>query len=229
MTKLHKYQGSLKNHDHDMINSLGYRGDEYNESLPSVFVCGCSHTFGVGLDYKDTWVAQIKPDGFNIMNFAQGGGSNQYITRTLIKQCEIVKPELVIAHYSYIKRTEYFDDIPMQVGDWLLARPDMSSNASSKICSWAQKHYAAYLPKRAMYHSVCQMLLLQTYCDLHKIPLLMMCCEKPTGELSNMLRVQNFSIHDYQRDKARDGQHAGVKSNKLFADKILKTIKSMAL
>ena len=42
-------------------NSLGFRGEELNINVKKkIFVAGCSHTFGTGLNLEETWPQKFK-------------------------------------------------------------------------------------------------------------------------------------------------------------------------
>ena len=74
-------------------------------SKKTIYVCGCSYTVGAGLHFEDTWSQQFKKylaehmkyelKEINLLNFAVGGHSNDYISRILLTQCSIIKPDLV--------------------------------------------------------------------------------------------------------------------------------------
>lgn len=101
------------------FNSLGFRGEEFrSDAARKLYVCGCSYTFGVGLDLEESWPYLFRGDyarraGLDerdvcLMNFSQGGASNAYIVRTLISQAAAHKPDLLIAHLTYYRRCEYY-------------------------------------------------------------------------------------------------------------------------
>src|SRR5262245_53776473 len=72
------------------FNSLGFRGPEPSpDARARIFVCGCSYTFGVGLNAEEVWADKVKnrvaaawgldPMQVDLLNFSQGGASNCYI------------------------------------------------------------------------------------------------------------------------------------------------------
>src|SRR3569833_1304118 len=87
----------LKQADYDQtgqieyrINALGFRGEDVSTpALQRLFVFGCSHTFGTGLDEKDIWCEQFRrsyarhlsilPSDVNLLNFGCGVASNAEI------------------------------------------------------------------------------------------------------------------------------------------------------
>src|ERR1044072_3782329 len=80
------------------FNSLGYRSAEFDPTARlKIFVSGCSYTFGLG----------VRLDRANLQNFSQIGASNGYIARTIIRQCDRVRPDLAVIAFTHRERTEY--------------------------------------------------------------------------------------------------------------------------
>ena len=117
------------------FNSLGFRGPEYDPSAAlRVFVCGCSYTFGMGVQSDRTWPVAftrlaatalgVPVERSQVQNFSQIGASNNYVARTLIKQCHLVPPTLAIAAFTHNNRIEYLDGQEIRnLGYWNI-RPD---------------------------------------------------------------------------------------------------------
>jgi hypothetical protein len=102
------------------FNSLGFRGAEYDHRAAlRVFVCGCSYSFGMGVPIDRTWPVVftrlaaaergIPVEQSHVQNFSQIGASNNYVARTLIKQCHLVSPTLAIAAFTHNSRVEHLD------------------------------------------------------------------------------------------------------------------------
>ena len=97
------------------FNSLGFRGPEFDPNADiTVYVCGCSMTFGIGLDQNETWPAMLAGNisdtlgaSVSCLNMAQGGASNDYVVRTLISQLSSFLPDMVVANFTYMNRKEY--------------------------------------------------------------------------------------------------------------------------
>ena len=103
------------------FNSLGFRGEEFDPDAPvKLFVSGCSNTFGVGVEFEESWPFLFKQklaeqrgvpeSSVNLMNFAQGGASNDYVTRTLVEQSSRVRPDVILAGFTHMHRFELFED-----------------------------------------------------------------------------------------------------------------------
>jgi len=247
-TPFSKYNGT--NHQHASVsrvyggdtsgtktysfNSLGFRGDEPTDGT-SLYVCGCSCTFGTGLNWDETWAYQFNQqfEAANLLNFSQGGASNQYIARTLITQCEAHKPTLVIAHFTHSDRTEYLlreGDHPSahtaNVGKWThkLKPPREFKALFNRILTFANNHYRDYCEYDGYYNALLNMFALQSYCRSKGIPLITLWADykNPFNNLAmqqirDMIAITPLSIYDFKLDKAADNLHPGAESNKEFA------------
>jgi len=237
---MNKYSGSIQRHWEGKasaygqskgtynFNEYGYRETNHDLSKPITYICGCSHTLGIGLDYEDTWAFKL---GKNHLNFSEGGAGNAYIARTLIAQCELHKPELVIAHFSYFERVDYWFENEIfchaPVGKWVLDIDNLGDKYADKVeevKSWAASYYKHYTQIEGKANTLTQMLLLQFYCKTKNIPLIMMCVEKLDNLntelklIADMIDLCPLSIIQFQCDKASDGVHGGLKTNESFAN-----------
>jgi hypothetical protein len=114
------------------FNSLGFRCAEFDkEARFRLFVCGCSYTFGTGLNEEETWphlLARrltadlgLRDTDLNLQNFSQGGASNDYVSRTIVAQCGRAKPDLAIAYFTHNQRTEFLTAKgAVEIGRWTL-------------------------------------------------------------------------------------------------------------
>lgn len=112
------------------FNSLGFRGAEYDpRAALRVFVCGCSYAFGMGVSADRTWpvvftrlaasALGVPVEQSHVQNFSQVGASNNYVARTLIKQCHQISPTLAIAAFTHNSRVEYLDgQLIRNLGYW---------------------------------------------------------------------------------------------------------------
>jgi|GEM_PF-5020454 len=221
------------------FNSLGYRSEEYNpKAKKHIFVCGCSYTFGVGLDIEETWPSifkeiyskdyQYKSGDVNILNFSVPDHSNDYITRILIDQANRVKPNMIIANFTHSNRTEYID------GD----KVSYIFPESAQFSSDAQNYYSYYTDELGFINTVKNMLLLQFFCRTNNIALMISWIEleKLTDNkfTSNPVCSSFLSLLDKKSlcdfrlnyyDYASDKNHPGLKSNIQFAYQLFKFYK----
>ena len=216
------------------FNELGFRGDDLDLDADTIiYVAGCSHTFGTGNTQERSWPTQfadnyarhhgLDAERMSLMNFSEGGTSNRFICRTLIDQCRAHQPDLAIAHFSEVARTEYMvppglwpdEDKPVSaVGPWLqagwlkrqiwLLRGFRGAERlpAKTILDWAHGYYAhAYQGRRAAYETLQDMLMFQQFCQLHDIEF-MMCCvdyDKLVTALDNLVVRILWDMIDHDR------------------------------
>jgi len=221
------------------FNRFGFRGSELNPNAKKViYVSGCSHTFGTGNSQASTWPAPFARDyalhhGLNskeisLLNFAEGATSNRCISRTLIDQCRVHKPDLAIAHFSEVGRTEFLMPPglwtgwvpnsesrsvaavgPWQNAGWLKRQVWLlrdfrgeERHAAKTILDWARSYYArTYRGHRAAYETLQDMLIFQYFCQAHEIEF-MMCCvdyQKLVAALDNLAVRILWEMIDHAR------------------------------
>jgi hypothetical protein len=176
------------------FNSLGFRGEEFKpDASKRIFVCGCSYTFGVGLNFEETTAYKFKRQycdyfGFsdcdvNMLNFAMPGGSNDYIARTLLTQCSRLKPDVLVAIFTHQDRAEHIDEDALGQRVWTAAPwwirevgqeikpPDASAGEQIEVMRQASLGYFYYATQSNSASNLLRnVLLLQFYCELHRIP-----------------------------------------------------------
>jgi len=237
------------------FNSLGYRGEEYNPNAKmKIFVCGCSYTFGASLNLEESWPYQFKKlyalrekisvHDINLLNFAVGGTSNDYMVRQLLTQCSNIKPDLIIALFTFKTRTEYIEkEKHRSIGLWV----------ANQGYEKARDYYSYYTNELGFINLVKNILLLQFFCKQNKIKYIFSCIEtnvldefkdnpviNPFVNLIDKDFFCDFSLgmhkeHIIQKgnaseenkqelaiDFAADNNHPGPKSNKLFAERLFK-------
>ncbi len=114
------------------FNSLGFRCPEFDPAAESyVFVFGESHAFGYFVEASEAWPQRfanlwaehhaIQPGALCLQNFAEVGAANTTIARAVVTQCSVVRPDLVLVHFSDFQRTQtYIEGQPYRVGPWLV-------------------------------------------------------------------------------------------------------------
>lgn len=221
------------------FNRLGFRGDELDPSAArSIYVCGCSHTFGTGNAEEHTWPTPfadlyagyhgIEPGNVSVVNFSEGGTSNRYIARTLIDQCRVHKPDLAIAHFSEVGRTEFLfppglwrGEIPFGisksfagVGPWQSANwlkrqywllrdfRGVERRPASEILRWGRAYYTrTYRSGRAAYETLQDILMFQFFCQAADIDFLICCVDygKLVDALDNSAVRALWEMVDHDR------------------------------
>ncbi len=108
------------------FNSSGYRSNPFDERKElNVIIAGCSHTFGAGLAWLDTYGEVLRQEltrltglGVQVWNFGMYAGSNDIICRVLIGGVEALSLDAVFVYWSGRSRREQFsgDGKPWQLG-----------------------------------------------------------------------------------------------------------------
>jgi hypothetical protein len=222
------------------INSLGFRGQEPSEEPRArIFVCGCSYTFGVGLNAEELWAYKVKdrvaaawgldPMQVDLLNFSQGGASNCYIVRMLVCQSTRLRPDLLLALFTHKARYELYDHdrtvyvMPRWVGMY-------------RNTEWAERVEHSWLGMTE--HDLAMrylknVLMLQWYCKANEIPFLFGSIEDMVNEgyfekIRTPVTEPLLAAIDFDRlvplrasmcvDKAADGSHPGPLSHDLMAE-----------
>jgi len=151
------------------INELGFRGEDVSEqSIRRLFVFGCSHTFGTGLNEKDIWCEhfrqsyasrlKVPPSQVNLLNFGCGGASNAEIARTCLVQCASMRPDLAIVMFTDQSRLERIHgDRVISLGPWSV------EHGTDEIRPIAADLYRNHNDETAALDSVKNMLLCQYF------------------------------------------------------------------
>jgi hypothetical protein len=88
------------------FNSVGYRDIE-QYSGTEILAVGDSFTLGLGVNYEDTWPAQLsKMLNYPVLNFSLNGASNDWIARRAVELLEFFNPKALIVHYTFSHRRE---------------------------------------------------------------------------------------------------------------------------
>jgi hypothetical protein len=228
------------------FNSLGYRGEEFNpDAREVIYLCGCSHAFGSGIKWEQTFgflfrelyceYRNLTREEVNLQNFSSIGASNDYISRTLATQLGCLRPSLLIAYFTSRTRKEYVKGqriISLQPGilsGWLETK---RSGAGKLKLEASYDYYAFYTDELGFIDTMKNMLLVKFACENLGIPYVF--AWQDFADLSNpkftrnricnafieMLdrhRICNFNLQSMLTDRARDGVHAGPRTNELFA------------
>lgn len=164
------------------FNSLGFRGEEYDSTAPlRIFVCGCSYTFGMGVESDHTWPVAftriaasqvgISAAQSHVQNFAQIGASNNYIARTLVKQCEVVPPTLAVAAFTHNSRVEFLDGPHIRnLGYWNI---DPSNRFPEPSDSPGARFFRQYSERQGLLNLLTNMLLFQSAMIARRVPYIM--------------------------------------------------------
>jgi hypothetical protein len=227
------------------FNSLGFRSEEFDPaSHVKLFVCGCSNSFGTGLEFEESWAFLFKQklaeqrglaeSSVNLLNFSQGGASNDYITRTLIEQCARVRPDVIVAGFTHMDRFELLDETMAFFFQpaWL----PTYARAGGKFAEMGRLAEFVFLGTdeiQAKVRMIKNVLLLQYFCRSRDLPLVFFFFESlMRGDLPSTLSTPMtqplFEEIDFDSlvptepatrvDLAADERHPGPRSQELMAE-----------
>ena len=204
------------------FNSCGYRGDEpVCDADVNILVCGDSHSFGVGLDDKQVWTSRLKTmcqkedKTVNVINLSTPGASNDHITRVLVCALQTIRPDFVLAQYTYPDRREVVWDngILWQLNAMI---PDyVQQQAIDKFQSW----FGTINDHDNAYNTSKNHMLLKSVCEAMQIDL-------HTWHAWHLHRYNRY-LFDLmsKRDLARVRKHFGLSTHALMAQKVITRIK----
>jgi hypothetical protein len=230
------------------FNSLGYRGEEFDPDAPlKLFACGCSFTLGLGLEHEESWPYLFKqklakqlglPDSsVNLMNFSEGGGSNDYIARTLVGQAGRVRPDVIVAGFTHMVRFELLGEttaFPFY-GPWDLEVLEARYGEIAKLGEFVFLGTDEIGEKVRLMKNL---LLLQYFCRSHDIPFVFFLFESLKRDdlpaaLAHPTTQPLYDEVDFsclapieagmKVDVAADGWHPGPRSHELFVESAWKT------
>jgi len=213
------------------INTYGYRCPEFRP-LPdggkNVVVLGCSHTFGEGLEEKETWVSQVAKDSNKILrwwNLGQPGASADLMIRILYGTEKVLFPKIIIACWPAQSRRERLELHPQNLtsDDPLLKTENNNTDRNNFLKNIFFLEKFAEKAGAKTFH----------------------CFAEDVYEVDNTLQVlKNYTIkncwpewdrHHLPEAKrniittpnlARDGVHYGVEHHRVFARLFLERFKS---
>ena len=95
---LSEKNGWTENNVSYKLNSYGFRHhEEFCEDKNGLVALGCSNTFGIGVNYEQTWPYYVAKElGMNPINLGQPGGSIQSCYRVAAEWVPIIKPKVVM-------------------------------------------------------------------------------------------------------------------------------------
>lgn len=171
------------------INSLGFRGEEYNPNAARhIHVFGCSYTFGLGLDERDLWSTRLRnlyahghhlsTDDVNLLNFGLNGASNAEIARQCVLQCSAAPPDLVFVMFTHQERIErVIGSEIVEIGPWTPGTP----KTNPAIRELAEDYYLHYTDEQGAMDLVRQMLFVQSFLIANNINYLLVSSWAPRG------------------------------------------------
>lgn len=232
------------------FNSLGFRGEDFDPDAPvKLFVSGCSNTFGVGVDLEESWPFLFKQrlaeqrglpaSSVNLMNFSQGGASNDYVTRTLVEQAGRVRPDVIVAGFTHMRRFELLDETTgFHIGAIKLEELEQAGGEYVELKKRAEFLILGSDEIQQKMQMIKNVLLLQYFCRSQDIPFVFFHFQQwfrddlpaalsvpSTRPLFEQVDFGSFVPIDQgmRVDRAADGLHPGPRSQEVLADAAWKT------
>lgn len=199
-------------------NSDGFRCDEFknwNDYPYRILFAGCSLTEGVGLPLEDTWakivhnkICKLTKTDIPFWSIARGGTGIDQMVRYMVHYMEKLKPQIVISYIPHAERRErWYNDF---YGPWAI------ENNDSATTTLLDEKYVNYQTEKNL---VMIDLILERYNSIMVSSTVNHSLNLDYMHLRNILQSNNTIM---KIDLARDGIHAGPKTNKLFAEMIFK-------
>ena len=235
------------------FNSLGFRGAEYDpRAALRVFVCGCSYAFGMGVLADMTWpvvftrlaasALGVPVEQSHVQNFSQIGASNNYVARTLIKQCHQISPTLAIAAFTHNSRVEYLDGQEIRnLGYWNI---NPSNRFPEPPDAPGARFFRQYSEREGLQNLLTNMVLFQSAMVNRRVPYIMVWIDIDRLHTAQVIlepvlndyytvldlsRVSRLSIKQHHIHVDTVEGHPGPQSQERFARALVKEFGSRLL
>ena len=187
------------------LNNHGFRCppfEDIDHRKQQIMVLGCSYTFGIGLRQEQLWHEHLRlafsDETTQIWNLGVPGYSNDAITRLAWRFLEYIRPAMIFVQWTHFHRREYVRD-DNSLWRILTNNPRFWNDGSDAYKAFFSMH--------------------NDFNDQY-------CFEKNLALLSNIAKAYRITF-EYETinnfpsmDKARDDEHPGPDSHKLFAVQI---------
>ena len=187
------------------LNNHGFRCppfEDIDHRKQQIMVLGCSYTFGIGLRQEQLWHEHLRlafsDETTQIWNLGVPGYSNDAIARLTWRFLEYIRPAMIFVQWTHFHRREYVRD-DNSLWRILTNNPRFWNDGSDAYKAFFSMH--------------------NDFNDQY-------CFEKNLALLSNIAKAYRITF-EYETinnfpsmDKARDDEHPGPDSHKLFAVQI---------
>lgn len=198
-------------------------------SLNNAYILGCSHAAGsemkkaVGIQNSYPCLL-AKSLGYNSINYAIPGGSNDAMFRLLIENInKITTKDIVIACWSGLNRTEIYNS---QKKSWQII--NMSTSANDYHKAWQVNHGEE---KFGQLNKIKNILALNSLCQRQQIKVINIDSFWPVWdvEIQDLFTVkENFWDYSLAKKFTKTDQgHFDLEAHKDFADYILRNINEL--
>jgi hypothetical protein len=205
------------------INQYGFRDVWRNKAKrPNIGFYGCSNTFGEGVESSKHWTTLLSKH-YNMCkyNFGIGGASALRIARTFVATQQVLNLNYAVILLPALHRVDYAEisedgATEMQMLPW--KNPNFSKSQEKK---WTDI-YATYDNSMFIMNLIYAVSMITESAKAHNVKIVFSswCGETlyTLGKINAPNLYPNLALKT--RDHARDGEHPGPESSKLFAEKL---------
>ena len=205
------------------INQYGFRDVWRNKAKrPNIGFYGCSNTFGEGVESSKHWTTLLSKH-YNMCkyNFGIGGASALRIARTFVATQQVLNLNYAVILLPTLHRVDYAEisengATEMQMLPW--KNPNFSKSQEKK---WTDI-YATYDNSMFIMNLIYAVSMITESAKAHNVKIVFSswCGETlyTLGKINAPNLYPNLALKT--RDHARDGEHPGPESSKLFAEKL---------
>ena len=205
------------------INQYGFRDVWRNKAKrPNIGFYGCSNTFGEGVESSKHWTTLISKH-YNMCkyNFGIGGASALRVARTFVATQQVLNLNYAVILLPSLHRVDYAEisengATEMQMLPW--KNPNFSKSQEKK---WTDI-YATYDNSMFIMNLIYAVSIITESAKANKVRIVFASWDPETlytlGKINAPNLYPNLALKT--RDHARDGEHPGPESSKLFAEKL---------
>jgi hypothetical protein len=205
------------------INQYGFRDVWRNKAKrPNIGFYGCSNTFGEGVESSKHWTTLLSKH-YNMCkyNFGVGGASALRIARTFVATQQVLNLNYAVILLPALHRVDYAEisengATEMQMLPW--KNPNFSKSQEKK---WTDI-YATYDNSMFIMNLIYAVSMITESAKAHNVKIVFSswCGETlyTLGKINAPNLYPNLALKT--RDHARDGEHPGPESSKLFAEEL---------
>ena len=205
------------------INQYGFRDVWRNKAKrPNIGFYGCSNTFGEGVESSKHWTTLLSKH-YNMCkyNFGIGGASALRVARTFVATQQVLNLNYAVILLPSLHRVDYAEisengATEMQMLPW--KNPNFSKSQEKK---WTDI-YATYDNSMFIMNLIYAVSMITESAKAHNVKIVFSswCGETlyTLGKINAPNLYPNLALKT--RDHARDGEHPGPESSKLFAEEL---------
>lgn len=225
------------------LNTFGYRSQEINlqsKNCKIMFV-GCSFTFGAGLPLEEVWTSQLTnmiEDHYNVKveqhNFGQPAHGIDTFARIVYQVAPVLRPNLV----AILMTTPFRQAINI---DWDNQTPFIATYRDEQFANIWKGFVNIHTDAQAFFEYVRNFNFIQSVLKTLRIPVLWQVpanfedwfsrhdiCWHEYFDTDCIIDASCLNNFDFGVDRARDGCHPGVATNRMIAEKFYDTCRARA-